>query len=190
MTENCKLRKAILSAFYNFLQRNFGILLIVWCSFKLWWNFCLDLLSSKFWLIGEWSIASNISYKLFKTWNFCMQNSYCDRRNFDSVNQTLHIWTQWPCQSFLAIADKTRLSVYAYFLILFYFIIFYSIPLYPIAFYSMLLCGTIHSLSLGYLRSHDCNFRSPLMKTLDWSVETLGLDYNSTGLCNHLFKPE
>jgi hypothetical protein len=22
------------------------------------------------------------------------------------------------------------------------------------------------------------------MKTLDWSVETLGLDYNSTGLCN------
>ena len=33
--------------------------------------------------------------------------------------------------------------------------------------------------------------RSPLMKTLDsWSVETLGLDYNSTGLCNHLFKPE
>jgi hypothetical protein len=43
---------------------------------------------------------------------------------------------------------------------------------------------------LGYLRSHNCNFRSPLMKTLDWSVETLGLDYNSTGLCNHLFKPE
>jgi hypothetical protein len=24
----------------------------------------------------------------------------------------------------------------------------------------------------------------------DWSVETLGLDYNPTGLCNHLFKPE
>ena len=23
------------------------------------------------------------------------------------------------------------------------------------------------------------------MKTPDWSVETLGLDYNSTGLCNH-----
>ena len=35
--------------------------------------------------------------------------------------------------------------------------------------------------SLGYLRSHDCNFRSPLKKTLDWSDETLGLDYNSTG---------
>jgi hypothetical protein len=42
MTENCKLRKAILSAVYNISQRNFGILLILWCSFKLWWNFCLD----------------------------------------------------------------------------------------------------------------------------------------------------
>jgi hypothetical protein len=42
MTENCKLPKAILSAFYNISQRNFGILLILWCSFKLWWNFCLD----------------------------------------------------------------------------------------------------------------------------------------------------
>jgi hypothetical protein len=42
MTENCKLRRAILSAFYNISQWNFGILLILWCSFKLWWNFCLD----------------------------------------------------------------------------------------------------------------------------------------------------
>jgi hypothetical protein len=32
MTENCKFRKAILSAFYNISQRNFGILLILWCS--------------------------------------------------------------------------------------------------------------------------------------------------------------
>jgi hypothetical protein len=31
--------------------------------------------------------------------------------------------------------------------------------------------STCPSSSLGYLRSHDCNFRSPLMKTLDWSVE-------------------
>ena len=44
--------------------------------------------------------------------------------------------------------------------------------------------------SLGYLRSHNRSFTSPLMKTLDWSVETLGLDYNSTGICNHLFKPD
>jgi hypothetical protein len=40
--KNGKLRKAILSAFYNISQRYFGILLILWCSFKLWWNFCLD----------------------------------------------------------------------------------------------------------------------------------------------------
>jgi hypothetical protein len=66
MTENCKFRKAILSAFYNILQRNFGILLILWCSFKLWWNFCLDLLSSKFWLIGEWSIEQ-VTYCIIST---------------------------------------------------------------------------------------------------------------------------
>jgi hypothetical protein len=40
--KNGKLRKAILSAFYNISQRNFGILIILWCSFKLWWNFGLD----------------------------------------------------------------------------------------------------------------------------------------------------
>jgi hypothetical protein len=38
--KNRKFRKAILSAFYNISQRNFGILLILWCSFKLWWNCC------------------------------------------------------------------------------------------------------------------------------------------------------
>jgi hypothetical protein len=26
-----------------------------------------------------------------------------------------------------------------------------------------------------------CDLKSPLMKTLDWSVETLGREYNSTG---------
>jgi hypothetical protein len=65
MTENCKLRKAILSAFYKILKRNFGLLLILWCSFKLWWNFCLDLLSSKFWLIGDWSINVIIIISIF-----------------------------------------------------------------------------------------------------------------------------
>ena len=54
--KNGKLRKAILSAFYNISHRNFGILLILWCSFKLWWNFCLDLLRSKFCLLRKWSI--------------------------------------------------------------------------------------------------------------------------------------
>jgi hypothetical protein len=57
ITENCKLRKAIFSAFYNISQRNFGILLILGCSFKLWWNFCLDLFRSKFSLLRKWSIA-------------------------------------------------------------------------------------------------------------------------------------
>jgi hypothetical protein len=28
----------------------------LWCSFKLWWNFCLDLLRSKFCLLRKWSI--------------------------------------------------------------------------------------------------------------------------------------
>jgi hypothetical protein len=32
--KNGKLRKAILSAFNNISQRNFGIILILWCSFK------------------------------------------------------------------------------------------------------------------------------------------------------------
>jgi hypothetical protein len=45
--KNGKLRNAILSAFY-ISQRNFGILLILWCSFKLWCIFCLDLSRSKF----------------------------------------------------------------------------------------------------------------------------------------------
>jgi hypothetical protein len=47
--KNGKFRKAVLSAFYNISQRNFGILLILWCSFKLWWNFC--------------SLDQNFSYK-------------------------------------------------------------------------------------------------------------------------------
>jgi hypothetical protein len=51
--KNGILRRAILSAFYNILQRDFGILLILWCSFKLWWNFCLDLSRSKFCSLGN-----------------------------------------------------------------------------------------------------------------------------------------
>jgi hypothetical protein len=55
--KNGKLRRAILSAFYNISQRNFGILLILWCSFKLWWTFCLDLSRSKFCSLGNRSIG-------------------------------------------------------------------------------------------------------------------------------------
>jgi hypothetical protein len=35
------------------------------------------------------SVPSNISYKSFKTQNLPMQNSYCDHRNFGSVNHAL-----------------------------------------------------------------------------------------------------
>jgi hypothetical protein len=54
-------RLYILSAFYNISQQNFGILLILWCSFKLWWNFCPDLSRSKFHLKGERSIGNAYS---------------------------------------------------------------------------------------------------------------------------------
>jgi hypothetical protein len=37
--EHCKFRKAMLFAFYNISQWNFAVLLILWCSFMLWWNF-------------------------------------------------------------------------------------------------------------------------------------------------------
>jgi hypothetical protein len=92
MAENCKLRKAILSAFYNILQRNFGILLILWCSFKLWWNFCLDLLSSKFWLIGDWSICVRLKYLVLVTcrvvWYvpFTSAIAVCSLRQCTSLN--------------------------------------------------------------------------------------------------------
>jgi hypothetical protein len=62
--KNGKLRRAILSAFYNISQRNFGILLILWCSFKLWWNVCLDLLRSKFCSVGNQ--ANTIFKKKYK----------------------------------------------------------------------------------------------------------------------------
>ena len=31
---------------------------------------------------------------------------------------------------------------------------------------------------------------TPLMKTLDWSVETLGREYTSKELCIYFYKPE
>jgi hypothetical protein len=118
MTENCKFRKAILSAFYNMLKRNFGILLILWCSFKLWWNFCLDLLSSKFWLIGDWSIVRKLVYfkylgfsRVFviyfiirkfdllglfdpQSWQFFVLNAFQRRREviWGTRQNKIHIW--------------------------------------------------------------------------------------------------
>ena len=35
-----------------------------------------------------------------------------------------------------------------------------------------------------------CDFRSPLMKTLDWSVKTLGHEYTSKELCIQFYKAE
>ena len=40
-------------------------------------------------VVNTESFSSNISYQFFKTENLPMQNSYCDHRNFDSVNQPL-----------------------------------------------------------------------------------------------------
>jgi hypothetical protein len=62
--KNGKFRKAILSAFYNILQRNFGILLIVWCSFKLWWIFCLD---QNFSYKGKGPLASESLHESFSS---------------------------------------------------------------------------------------------------------------------------
>jgi hypothetical protein len=49
------------------------------------------------------SVPSNISYKSFETYNLPMQNSYCDHRNFDSVNQPSKVFfsngcgnSRWP----------------------------------------------------------------------------------------------
>ena len=51
------LRKAILSAFYNILQRNFGLIDITnfVMLFQAVMNFCLDLFRSKFSLLRKWS---------------------------------------------------------------------------------------------------------------------------------------
>ncbi len=37
------------------------------------------------------SVCLNVSYKSFKTYNFAMRNSCCDRRNFGSVKPVFHL---------------------------------------------------------------------------------------------------
>jgi hypothetical protein len=69
--KNGNIRNAILSAFYNVSQRNFGIILIVRCSFKLWWNFCLDLSRSKLCSLGNRSIGTHILSRTFLI-HFCL----------------------------------------------------------------------------------------------------------------------
>jgi hypothetical protein len=83
--KNGKLRKAILSAFYNISQRNFGILLILWCSFKLWWNFCLDQ-NLVYNANVHWNRIVNRSYYCCCALNKCINFALCTRvcSNFDS----------------------------------------------------------------------------------------------------------
>ena len=49
--------------------------------------------------------------------------------------------------------------------------------------------GSWHLVIPRVYKNPCCDFRSHLMKTLDWSVETLGREWNSTELCIHLLKP-
>jgi hypothetical protein len=56
------------------------------------------------------SFSSNISYKSFKTYNLAKQNSYCDHRNFGSVNQTLEHWGIWLEDEGYIRKDKTKFN--------------------------------------------------------------------------------
>ena len=59
MTENCKLRKAIISAFYNISQRNFGMITNFVMLFQAVMKF---LLRSKFSLLRKWSTHGTSSF--------------------------------------------------------------------------------------------------------------------------------
>jgi hypothetical protein len=68
MTENCKLRKAIvIRILQHFATKLWNITNFV-MLFHAIMEFCLDLLRSKFWLIGEWSIgALKLGKRYFNT---------------------------------------------------------------------------------------------------------------------------
>jgi hypothetical protein len=52
----------------------------LWCSFKLWWNFCLDLLRSKFCLLRKWSIEWDERHqRLCHGWRLCYHVFLGDR---------------------------------------------------------------------------------------------------------------
>jgi hypothetical protein len=110
--KNGKLRRAILSAFYNISQRNFGILLILWCSFKLWWNFCLDLSRSIFCSLGNRYIALSWTQRCVKYW----QGEYIKywlikkfKKIFDFVKRT--ICCSWALAEFKAASSILKLHV-------------------------------------------------------------------------------
>jgi hypothetical protein len=110
MTENCKLRKAILSAFYNITQRNFGILLILWCSFKLWWNVCLDLFRSKFSLLRKWSIYPRQNKQgclSYQERGICCSN--CAIGSYKGWSQFGHTFYRWHTNAVI-FAHNNRLA--------------------------------------------------------------------------------
>jgi hypothetical protein len=116
--KNGKLRRAILSAFYTISQRDFGILLILWCSFKLWWNVCLDLSRSKFCSLGNRSIdpLKRTIYLLYlyllssTRWHFVNENTLVKQcMYFPRAKVTLEI------KSYLWITNTSKLAKMQYF---------------------------------------------------------------------------
>jgi hypothetical protein len=94
-----------ITAFYNISQRNFGILLILWCSFKLWWNVCLDFSRSKFCSLGNSRVhcdhkrtnafATNCFFKkfwwcIYRQYGLINASSYILNKRY-SINQIWHL---------------------------------------------------------------------------------------------------
>jgi hypothetical protein len=87
----------IIRILYNISQRNFGILLILWCSFKLWWNFCPGISRSKFHSKGERSIkAMDLDIHITRATNIrrC-QTSFRPRRSCVLDRKRVAHHNQW-----------------------------------------------------------------------------------------------
>jgi hypothetical protein len=129
--KNSKLPRAILSAFYNISQRNFGILLILWCSFKLWWNFCLDpnLVYNANGPFYPFLLDSvQLIYATLKLHSFLFCSIY-----FSPIFTTSH-----PFKISIQLADDINDSTCRFHWIVFYFINFIplcSVPILSIIFY-------------------------------------------------------
>ena len=76
--------------FTTFRKGNFRILLILWCSFKLWWNVCLDLSRSKFCSLGNRSIKclSNLFTITYDSKLFILFLSDCKKFPSENSNYT------------------------------------------------------------------------------------------------------
>jgi hypothetical protein len=81
----------------NTLWGIFAILLILWCSSKLWWNFCLDLLRSKFGLLRKWSIENTpyfaVSRDQLQPGSFCSARA-CEGETLGTIGwcKPLQLW--------------------------------------------------------------------------------------------------